>query len=68
MSFWNALDTSLWTSLRTLQDQEAVMRRLAEKCNGAEADEATRQADGLAAAAATLRCIVEQKPLPPASM
>lgn len=58
----DTLDAALWTALRTLQDQEEVLRRLAEVSSGGQAADATREADELSAAAATLRRIVERAP------
>jgi two-component system chemotaxis response regulator CheB len=58
----NITDSALWTSLRTLQEKEAVLRRFAESVARAEAADASREADELAAASATLRQVLERAP------
>ena len=60
-------DQALWTSLRSLQEKESILRRLAEADDGTSstlAHDALREADELAAAASTLRKLVEQAPRP----
>jgi len=58
-------DSALWTSLRTLQEKEAILRRLAEvqKAEGIGSAEASlREADELAAASAALRRLTLKAP------
>ena len=57
-------DSALWTSLRTLQEKEEVLRRFAQSAAGPEAADATREAEELAAASVTLRRLVEKAPSP----
>ena len=60
-------DQALWTSLRSMQEKESILRRLAEADEGTPselADDALREADELAAAASTLRKLVESAPRP----
>jgi two-component system chemotaxis response regulator CheB len=60
-------DQALWTSLRSLQEKESILRRLAETGDGSPGElsqDALREADELAAAATTLRRLVEDAPRP----
>jgi two-component system chemotaxis response regulator CheB len=56
-------DAALWTSLRTMQEKESVLRRLAvaQRAAGVAAD-AEREADELAAVCEALRKLTERTP------
>lgn len=57
-------DSALWTSLRTMQEKEAVLRRLAKSVAGEEAADINREAEELATASAALRRVLEHAPSP----
>lgn len=56
-----ASDESLWTSLRMLQEKEAILRRLAGQAGH---EDAVQEADEIAQAAATLRKLTLRTPMP----
>ncbi|QGW81878.1 chemotaxis protein CheB [Variovorax paradoxus] len=60
-------DAALWTSLRTMQEKESILRRLAEvqKAEGVgNAEESLREADQLAIVSAALRKLTLKAPSP----
>jgi len=60
-------DAALWTSLRAMQEKEAMLRRLAEvqKADGVgNAENSLREADELAAVSAALRKLTVRAPSP----
>ncbi|SDH42668.1 chemotaxis protein CheB [Variovorax sp. OV700] len=60
-------DAALWTGLRTLQEKESILRRLAlvQKAEGVgSAENSLREADELAAASAALRKLTMRAPSP----
>ena len=60
-------DAALWTSLRSLQEKEAILRRLAQAAKAATPEqcaELLREADELAQVSAMLRKLTEKAPSP----
>jgi two-component system chemotaxis response regulator CheB len=57
-------DTALWTALRSLQEKEAILRRVADRVQGADADSATREADQLALLCVGMRRVLGKAPSP----